>query len=619
MKRTLLLTALLGSLTLFSQQSTPFLIPCGGISAAPDSEADWNPSLTVIEADHSNKEANARIKDSLAALYRNKPGNGQQARLEQPPANPAATPLAPVVGDNFSGNAFNNSTPNDNEVAIANNGHLISVQNSTLFRYQTETDTSYGLQSLTLFALPLAVGGSKYDPKVIYDPEANRFIVVFLSGTTSSLTNIILGFSQSDSANGAYNLYKVPGNPFNDTLWSDYPMLAVNDKELFVTINLLHDNMSWQLGFVQTLVWQLNKWDGYNGDTLRTELHSGIEYNGRSVRNLCPVEGGSNTYQGPGMYFLSDRNLDPSNDTIFLVHVADTANSPSQQVTVTPLVSNTSYFMPPNAQQPTGSGLLATNDARILGAFIENDRVQFVCNTMDTSTGNCAVYHGIIQNVSSAPALTAQIIGDTSLEFGYPNIAYTGHLSTDYSAMIVFLHTDTFTFPGFSAIATDGNGQYSTRTTVKSGVNYLNVLSGNERWGDYSGIQRKFNAGGTCWMNGMYGTSNSAHATWIAEVGVSSDVNVPETNPVSHEAEVFPNPFIASIQVIFTNPATQVVRFVLYDLNGREVQVLLEDKIRGGKIQFSFSPRPLPAGVYLLRAETAQGAVLFTNRIVATQ
>lgn len=596
-----------------SAQTYSYRIPCAGVSPAADERSDWNPTLTVTEADQQNDEASAAIKDSLSALYRHPHASTQ--RQQNPSAQSVA---APVIGATFAGNGFGNSTPCDNEVAIANNGHLISVQNSNVFRYRTATNSTAGTQSLASWALPLANSNTKYDPKVIYDPEANRFILVCLAGYSSGATSILIGFSRSDTANGTYNLYSIPGNPLNDTLWSDYPMIAVNNQELFCTVNLLHDNMSWQLGFVQTVIWQINKWDGYAGDTLRMQLHTGVNYNNRPVRNLCPVEGGSYTYQGPGMYFLSDRNLDASNDTVFLVHVTDTANAVGQQVTVTALVSNLSHFMPPNAMQPTYQthGMLATNDARVLGAFLENDKIQFVHNTMDTATGHCAVYHGVISNVSTSPTVTGHIIGDPSLEFAYPNIAYAGYGTGDNTAIIAFLHTDTSTYAGSSAITTDGNGNYSTRTNVKTGLGYIDVLNGDERWGDYSGIQRKYDVGGTCWVNDMYSTSSHSHATWITELGVSSDVSVPQTPVAAATVNVYPNPFSSQVNVAFENGKTQYVRFVLYDLSGRQVQLLLEDQLPEGEVQFGFSTMPLAGGTYLLKAETREGEILFTKKII---
>lgn len=602
-------------ITVFAQQSQSYSIPPAGVSTEAGTADDWNPTLQVIE--HSNPASGSGIqatKDSLAAIYRTGgkaagAGSGQRA---------AMVPAAPVLGDNFSGNGFNNGTPNDNEIAIGSNGHLISVQNSNIFRRKTATATNLGTQSLTNWALSLGNAASKYDPKVIYDPEANRFILVCLAGYVSWNTSILIGFSRSDTANGLYNLYEIPGNPFNDTLWSDYPMMAVNQDELFLTINLLHDNQSWQTGFVQTLIWQFNKWDGYAGDTLRTELHSGINYGGRPIRNLCPVEGGTFPSPDPGMYFLSDRNLAASNDTVFLVHVTDTANAPGQQVTVTPLISNISYFMPPNAVQQGSAGLMATNDSRILGAYMHNNTIQFVNNTMDTATGNCSVYHGTITDVSTTPALTANIIGDTALEYGYPNIACMSHGPTGDTSVIVFLHAGSSAFPGVSAVVANSTG-YSPRTTVKNGLGYIDVLSGDERWGDYSGIQRRYDLGGTCWVNGMYGLTGHTHATWVAELGISNDVSAPEVQTPATEISVYPNPFAGSVNVTFTNSKAQRVRFVLYDMSGRMVTLLLDDQVKAGVMRFAFSPGPLAEGVYLLRAEAADGSVLFTERIVNGQ
>jgi hypothetical protein len=584
---------------------TSFSIPISGVN---DGNVHPDPNVTVrcVERPQQSSSGLQQTKDSLAALYRNR--NSAQ------PA-PAALP-APVVGASFQGNAFNNGTPTDNEVAIANNGQLISVQNSSVFRYNTNSGSTLGVVSLTSFFNPLGVTAGKYDPKVLYDPQANRFILVCLAGSSSSNTHILVGFSNSDSANGTWNLYEFPGNPFNDTLWTDYPMIAVNNNELFITVNLLHDNQPWQTGFVETIIWQVNKWDGYDGDSLRTELHSGINTNGRPVRNLCPVEAGGMITSSSGMYFVSDRNLDASNDTIFLVHVSDTANSPTQSVTVTMLESNLSYFAPISADQPGAGGNLQTNDARILGAFMENNLIQFVCSTLDTTTGNTGIYHGVIQNPSASPTITSYIYADTSMDYGYPNIAWAGYNNTDNTSMIIFLHANDSTNPGFSVLQTDAAGDFSPRTLVKAGLGPVSLISGDERWGDYTGIQRRYDAGGTCWVNGYYGLANGAHATWVAEVGRSGDVSIQQPDAATEHA-VYPNPFAENINITFAITERKHIRFVVYDMQGRMTELLVEDDYRAGKHILSFNTAGLAEGAYIIRGECADGSVLFTERIIA--
>lgn len=587
---------------------TSFTIPRGGVNDGRE-HPDANVNVRRIEHPAQVSTGLQVIKDSLAVKY------GARSASSQVQTSAAILP-APVVGSNFAGNVFNNGTPTDNEVAIGNDGMLISVQNSNIFRYNTNTSTSLGSQSLNVFFSPLGSTGSKYDPKVLYDPEANRYILVCLGGYVSTNTHILIGFSNSDSINGTWNLYEVPGNPFNDTLWSDYPMISVNKNELFISVNLLHDNQPWQTGFVETVVWQLNKWDGYSGDSLRTELHSGINTNGRPVRNLCPVEPGGLPTQSNSMYFVSDRNLDASNDTVFLVMIGDTANSPTQQVTVTMLESNISYFAPIPADQPGTGGMLQTNDARILGAFMVNNMIQFVCASLDTTTGNNGIYHGVIQNPTTTPTLTAYLYSDTALDYGYPNIAWAGYDGTDNTSLIMFLHASATVNPGYSVMMVDGAGDFSPRTNVKTGLGAVSLITGDERWGDYTGIQRKYDVGGTCWVNGYYGLSNGAHATWIAEIGRSSDVSVTEpVTPAEHA--VFPNPFTDQVNITFAISQPTWIRFAVYDMQGRLTSLLVEDRFKAGKHILSFDKSAFAAGAYIVRAECGDGSVLFTERIIS--
>src|SRR5574337_437572 len=112
MKKLFTLLFAAGISSLFAQVSTPFRIPFGGVSPAADSSVDYFPSLQIIEADHSDEEANQQVKDSLSAIYRNRP---QQAA--QRSGNPQAAVVVPppTIGSNFAGNAFKNSIEADGD------------------------------------------------------------------------------------------------------------------------------------------------------------------------------------------------------------------------------------------------------------------------------------------------------------------------------------------------------------------------------------------------------------------------------------------------------------------------------------------------------------------------
>ncbi|MBU1718200.1 MAG: hypothetical protein KKA07_03915, partial [Bacteroidetes bacterium] len=400
----------------------------------------------------------------------------------------------PIVHRNFEGNVFSNSVPNDNTMAISNSGKLVSAINTNIRFYDIALDSLEATISLTAFSDTLQLNNSQYDPKLIYDPSEDRFIIVYLAGNKDSTSNIIVGFSTSPDPTQTWNLYYLPGNPLNDTSWSDYPAIGLTGDELFITMNLLENEGEWQTAFKQSVIWQVNKFDGYAGTTLNTLLWTDIVFGGTNIRNMHPVRGGSQLY-GPDMYFLSNKNFAIQSDSIFMIHI-DGNISGTPQLTVDLLHSDVAYGMPPVARQ-TGIHTLETNDARMLGAFIENSNIQFVFNCVDTTTGFAGFYHGVISDVGGANTVSGNIISDTLLDFGYPNIAYCGDGAGDNRSVITFNHSGTAEYPGFSAMYYNGSGVFSKYTMIARGNTYINVLSGAyERWGDYSGIQRKYNETG---------------------------------------------------------------------------------------------------------------------------
>jgi hypothetical protein len=539
--------------------------------------------------------------------------------MGQPAINQAPTLTSPYLGRNFLGNPFYSSTPNDNDIAVSDSCKIVSVSNTLIYFHDCAVDSAMGTMSLSAFSNALGLVHDEFDPIVEYDPMSDRFVLLCLNGSIDTTSNIILGFTQTNDPKGAWNLYTIPGNPKNNGLWTDYPMMSLTQNELFITVNLLYPDSSWQTGFVETLVWQVNKFNGYTGTTLNMQMHDSILWNGKPVRNLCPARGGSQLY-GPNQYFVSNRNFGVACDTVFLVEITDTMNAPGQALVVKQLNADKQYSFPPEARQ-VNAHRFATNDCRNLGCFFENDKVQFVHNTLDTVTGFCGVYHGVIHDVSLAsPTVNGYIVNDTLRDLGYPVLAYSGSSSTDNSSIISFNHVAPTIHAGCSVIKSDGAGQYSNILTVKNGTSYVNVLSSYlERWGDYSGSQRKYNEPDKIWMNGYYGYYSSGlrkHGTWIGEISLTPVITGVEQDPVTKNVgELFPNPAIEIVNVKFSVEKNEYLNFVLYDLNGRVVQVLMREYVKAGAQNFSFSLHPVPAGSYFLKIYNSTGSFDLTQKL----
>ncbi|MCF8298147.1 MAG: T9SS type A sorting domain-containing protein [Saprospiraceae bacterium] len=585
-----------------------------------DVKNDWMVSVQNLESPHvGNKSYRGYLQELKKEISRKYP---RKEKSEYDFYTPKTVIDTPIMLRNFQGNSYNYSVPNDNTLAISNAGKLVSAINTNIFMYDVNTDSLLKTISLNVFSNTLAtVSSHQYDPKLIYDFDEDRFILVCLAGSSSdSVTDIIVGFSQTNDPTGNWNLYNLPGNPIlNDTSWTDYPAIALNADELFITGNLLKYGGSWQTSFKQSVIWQVNKLDGYNGAPIQTTLWKDIKLGGLTLRNIHPIRGGD-SYYGPGLYFLSNRNFSIQSDSIFLIEIDNKQSVTGVQLSVDLLTSDKNYGCPPPARQKFNH-TFDTNDGRVLGGFFHNGDIQFVANTIDTTNGFAAIYHGLISNVSTATTVHATIISDSVMDFGYPNISYTGSASNDPSSIISFDHTSPQDYPGMSAIFYNNTDEFSKKITIKEGTQLVNILSGYyERWGDYTGSQRKYNEPGKVWVSGTFGQRvnfSNINGTWIAELKAPDFNNsAPLVEKDKSSMSVFPNPVLNEpINVKFNVDKTSFLQISVFSMNGKLIKKIYEGKIKEGNNQLTFSTEYLNNGVYILVIQDNQ-KVLHTQKIV---
>lgn len=513
----------------------------------------------------------------------------------------------PKVNYAFEGNPYSNSVPNDNTMAISNDGIVVSAINTNIIFYDTKQDSLLKIISLRSFSDTLAnISNHQYDPKAIYDYENDRFILVYLAGSNLP-SNIIVAFSSTSNPMDEWYLYSLPGNPLNDTSWSDYPAISMSHDDLFITMNLLIvGGTSWQTSFKQSVIWQIDKESGYAGESLKQGMYSDIGTDGRPVRNIHPIRGGDRFY-GPEMYFLSERNFDIQNDTFFVIKTFDKLGGENQNLEIHPLQADQQYGMPPNAHQ-TINRKLSTNDSRVLGGFYQNGRIQFVGNSVDTLTGHASFYHGIFNPEDLDTKIHLNILSDSILEFGYPNISYCGTNSESQHSIITYNFSSSITYPGMGAMFFEGDDMYSKPITLVKGNCPIWILMGHQRWGDYSGSQPKYNSPGEVWATGTFGkyvNGKRAYGTWITSL--SSQVEDIPLIPSGEKiiSNLYPNPSassLVSIDFIIDEDAT--VKISVFDVNGRFIDILYDGEAKKGRNVCGFSTLSLSSGIYFVIIES---------------
>ena len=508
---------------------------------------------------------------------------------------------APEILASFSGNSIITSTPLDNHLAVGPAEHIVSTINVHML---VTNNVGFWLGSYKLDEFFASTGGlinRFFDPRVIYDPQEDRFIMVIMNGSECEDSEIALAFSQTNDPEGAWNLYDLDGCLNDDGTFADYPMISITENELFLTYNAVNADSSWQTGFFGTQIHQINKMNGFNGETLNRKVWEDITYNGRLLRNICPVRNADESLPS-SMYFLSDRNFDISNDTIFLLHLTGEIDDPDAELIMSHRILDQPYGVPPYAVQTKDS--MDTNDGRVLDAFESNGTIQWVSNTMDFNSGRSAVYHGTLHLPQLQDVATGHIIAHPTDYLGYPGIAWTGNDPSQQDAIIVVSHCSPTRHPGLSALYSDGLGQYSEIVSVKEGTRSVDMLTGTvERWGDYAGIQRLYNQPGSVWVSGSYGRPGNTNEAWIAKLARNEEnVATEDISADKNNLQTYPNPSDDYVTLEIDNPEQKEITVQLYDASGRPVQTLYDGPANyAGKTKLSFAIHTLPAGQYLVQ------------------
>ena len=607
-----------------AQISTPKMLqaPLAGSIVLRDVPDKYSAQIVSFEAPDPDNVRKKAAFHAMKAQVREQFPYRRSAQRTQAKTTAVAMPVITkaFLPDSLTG------VPPDNYMAVNNDSDAVIVMNSFITVVNSESGIVSVRKSLMSFSSSVGRNNPlgqnyhyRYDPKVIYDEDADRFICVMLNGTNQH-NWIVVAFSQTSDPTGAWNFYKFYGDYGADTTWFDYPAIAITDDEFFLTGNKLVYDGTFQEGFRRSVIYQMRKSDGYSGAaTLGYRLWDSVNFGGAPIRNIFPVKGGSGI-MGPEQYFLSVRNMAATNDSVFLLKIADTMGAPGNAITITAMKSNLIYGFPPNGRQPNTTNMLQTNDARVLGAYREGSENQFDSTTVQPATGADAIYHGRISNFETSPSTQASYISVDTMDFAYPNISFAGLHNGLNTSIISFDYSGPNHFPGVGAVMWDGTA-HSPLLEVKKGDNYVDVLNNDtlQRWGDYTGSQPQWNLPGHVWIVGMYGKQNNGYSTWMAQLRSPfvAGVNVaPVQSKAPAASMLYPNPAVQFIRLRFSLEEASYLRFAIYSVTGSLVDAVLDASCRKGEQEIQFNTAPLAPGQYLLKGSTLDGRTLVSKTFV---
>jgi hypothetical protein len=485
------------------------------------------------------------------------------------------------VGRSFVANNLFRFFPCDNAMAISDSGYIVSADNYTIEYYDDSPDSLLQNQLHDAFYNDASLSGLPFDPRVIYDRYAERFILVMLAYADSAANKILLSVSKGqDPRNGWYH-YRINSDTLTENKWFDYASIAVNKNELFISGNVLSDAGN---GFSGNKIFQIRKKEILQGQPMSCRVWLDVvDADGDKGFTIVPLADGLMRDKYDRGIFLVSTDLvsaTVSSNDLNWYQITDSLDAPGVSLLVHEAVAGIAYTDAGIGLQLTGDAIRLA-DARVLSGFFLDSVLNFVyCkNTNNYSTIVLNRLH-IGSNVNQRYPWG---FTDNFFDYTFPSIAFWGSDSVDAdNIMMCFQRTSSGTYPELMAVNFQGDSFAVASTVVRQGDGIIEIIPGGglERWGDYTAIQRRYGANPkACWLAGsypfgpnpnFYGQTNGLN-TFVAEVADSFGVSVLGPTSRKQSLWVYPNPSFGDVTLELRGQAQMVDQLEVFDGVGRVV------------------------------------------------
>ena len=400
-------------------------------------------------------------------------------------------------------------------IGAAGASHLVCVVNTSI-QWYTKAGVLVGGKRLgknattvvgSFFESLSPLTGS-FDPKVIYDQYAGRFVVVALeqtdvsTGGSANTSRIFVAVSATSDPGGTWYFVAINSmlNISGADRWADYPGLAVDDKAVYVTANMFGFGASGTYGGARLWIVDKGLAGGfYGGGTALVNLYDPPGASGATATTMQPTHMFGTVPTGMGTFLARYSGFsDGTDEYLSIIRVDNPLTTPTFTHAYVSCgdIDNTAAAMP-NAPQLGTATLINTNDRRSLNAVWSSNRL-YVATTLVPPSGTDAgqaTAHWFNVNTTTLSSLTLADQGNiggediaTGTHTFYPSIAVdpSGNLGMGFAASASTIYPGAYFTGRFSS---DPAGTNRGSGVLRAGLDYYvrTFGSGRNRWGDYSG------------------------------------------------------------------------------------------------------------------------------------
>lgn len=422
-------------------------------------------------------------------------------------APPAGTP-SPTT--NFAGISATGWIPPDCTMTIGPSHVLLSV-NSTVAIYAKSGGAALLQRTLTVWFSNVIQGATIFDPKVLYDQHAGRWVLLAVAvAQNPNRSAYLLSVSTSSDPLGQwrnYSLNAMVNGTSTTNNWADYPSLGVDSHALYITSNQFAFGGDFQYAKIRVVP----KAGPYSGGVATFFDFIGMRNPDNSLAfTIQPCH----TFGAPQVEYLIN-SMFPSGNSLTIWRIAPSGASFSLTRTS---AATAAYSLPPNAVQKGNNDPLNSGDVRVLNAVFRGDSIRCALTTAHSwvaGSSQAAIHWFQIR--AAGPALVQQgVFGAARTHYFYPACCP----DNNGNMIMVFSRASENEFGSVyytGRRATDPLGALQKSALLKAGVaNYVAKDSGGRnRWGDYAGVASDPANVRVVWFYSLFSSALNTWGTWV--------------------------------------------------------------------------------------------------------
>ena len=421
-----------------------------------------------------------------------------------------------VLLRSFNGINQTNSIPPDPYCAVGP-AHIMATVNSSFAIWDKKGNHVITVNADNFYA-NLGTGINVFDPKVLYDHYAKRWIMVWLNqDDATQVGDFLLSVSDDSIPTGTWYNWRL-SSAVNGTTssgsWGDYQGVGFDQNAIYITSNQFSFGGSFQYVKIR-IIPKAQLLSGPGACTFNDLWDIRYPHQlGTRVFNVRPAL----MYTASNEYYLINAPYGGGNFHV-LYKIKDVLTTPSM---TGQLISTATFSNAPNPNQLgggtlrlEGGGSAIRNEPKFRDGFLYS--IHSAANPVNASY---STIHYTKINVATNAVEEQNFFGSPGFWYFYPAI----EIDQNHNITATYSRSGDTAYAGafYSTKLASAPAGFTESYPLKYGMgNYVKDFgSGRNRWGDYNGINVDPTNWSDIWMFGEYVVSANTWATWWGQIFV---------------------------------------------------------------------------------------------------